>query len=121
MAIKVKVVNMIPQSQSNETNDDSEANVAVDLANPQIVGGTVFTATPTAVIFLSSDGEILGPKQRSFPRPPTTITRSSAGMRYIAVISSPRRWRCSKPPTRFPEHRWSRSTPSPTSINLGWQ
>jgi hypothetical protein len=56
MAIKIRVVNMIPQSQSNESNDDSEANVAVDPANPRIIGGTAFTATPTAVIFLSNDG-----------------------------------------------------------------
>jgi hypothetical protein len=47
---------MIPQSQSNETNDDSETNIAVSPADPRIVGATAFTATPTAVIFLSSDG-----------------------------------------------------------------
>ena len=56
MAIKIRLVNMIPQSQSNETNDDSEANIAVDPANPHIIGGTAFTATVNAVIFLSSDG-----------------------------------------------------------------
>jgi hypothetical protein len=56
MPIRVKVVNMIPQSQSNETNDDSEANVAVNPADPRITGGTAFTATVNAVIFLSSDG-----------------------------------------------------------------
>jgi hypothetical protein len=55
MAIKIRVVNMIPQSQSNESNDDSEANIAIDPANPSIIGGTAFTATPTAVIFLTSD------------------------------------------------------------------
>src|SRR5260370_30963972 len=56
MAIKVTLVNMIPQSQSNESNDDSEATGAVNPANPRILGGTAFTATPTAVIFLSGDG-----------------------------------------------------------------
>jgi hypothetical protein len=56
MPIRVKLVNMIPQSQSNETNDDSEANVAVNPADPRITGGTAFTATANAVIFLSSDG-----------------------------------------------------------------
>jgi hypothetical protein len=55
MAVKVRVVNMIPQSQSNESNDDSEANVALDPADPRKVGGTAFTATPNAVIFLSAD------------------------------------------------------------------
>jgi hypothetical protein len=56
MAMKVKVVNMIPQSQSNETNDDSETNIALNPADPRIIGGTAFTATPNAVIFLTSDG-----------------------------------------------------------------
>ena len=56
MARKIRVVNMIPQSQSNETNDDSETNVAVNPADPRKVGGTAFTATVNAVIFLSSDG-----------------------------------------------------------------
>src|ERR1700676_2494011 len=55
MAIRIRVVNMIPQSQSNETNDDSETNIAVNPADPRIIGGTAFTATPNAVIFLSSD------------------------------------------------------------------
>jgi hypothetical protein len=55
MAMKIRVVNMIPQSQSNESNDDSETNIAVDPADPRKIGGTAFTATPTAVIFLSSD------------------------------------------------------------------
>ena len=56
MAIKIRVVNIIPQSQSNESNDDSETNIALDPANPHIIGATAFTATATAVIFLSSDG-----------------------------------------------------------------
>jgi hypothetical protein len=56
MAMKIKLVNMIPQSQSNETNDDQEANVAVNPANPHIVGGTAFTNQLPTVIFLSSDG-----------------------------------------------------------------
>jgi hypothetical protein len=55
MAIKVRVVNMIPQSQSNETNDDSETNVAVNPTHPRIIGGTAFTNAFPTVIFLSSD------------------------------------------------------------------
>jgi hypothetical protein len=55
MAIKIRVVNMIPQSQSNETNDDSEANIAVNLADPRIIGATAFTNNVPNVIFLSSD------------------------------------------------------------------
>jgi len=56
MTMKIRLVNMIPQSQSNETNDDSEANVAVDPANPHIIGGTAFTNQFPNVIFLSNDG-----------------------------------------------------------------
>jgi hypothetical protein len=56
MAIKIKVVNMIPQSQSNETNDDSETNVSVNPADPRIIGGTAFTNQFPNVIFLSNDG-----------------------------------------------------------------
>jgi hypothetical protein len=56
MAIKIRVVNMIPQSQSNETNDDSETNIAVNPADPRIIGGTAFTNAFPNVIFLSNDG-----------------------------------------------------------------
>jgi hypothetical protein len=56
MPMNVKVVNMIPQSQSNETNDDSETNVAVNPADPRIIGGTAFTNQFPNVIFLTSDG-----------------------------------------------------------------
>jgi hypothetical protein len=55
MAIHVRVVNMIPQSQSNETNDDSETNVAVNPADPRIIGGTAFTNQVPNIIFLTTD------------------------------------------------------------------
>jgi hypothetical protein len=56
MAIKIKIVNMIPQSQSNETNDDSETNIAVNPADPRIIGATAFTNVFPTTIFLSNDG-----------------------------------------------------------------
>src|ERR1700730_9368476 len=56
MAIKLKVVNMIPQCQSNEPNDAPETNAAVNPADPRIIGGTVFTNQFPNVIFLSNDG-----------------------------------------------------------------
>jgi hypothetical protein len=56
MTIKVRVVNMIPQSQSNETNDDAETNIAVNPADPRIIGATAFTNTLPTVIFLTNDG-----------------------------------------------------------------
>ncbi len=56
MAVKIRVVNMIPQGQSNETNDDSETNIAVDPADPRIIGATAFTNIFPTPIFLSNDG-----------------------------------------------------------------
>ena len=38
MPVRTRVVNMIPQSQSNESNDDSETNIAVNPADPRIIG-----------------------------------------------------------------------------------
>ena len=60
MAIKIRVVNMIPQSVSNETNQDSEPDLAVHHANPwQLAGTTSLTPDPGgstfAPIFVSRD------------------------------------------------------------------
>jgi hypothetical protein len=60
MAIRIKVVNMIPQSLSDETNQDSEANLAVHPGEPRRIAGTT-SITPDpggstfAPIFVSSD------------------------------------------------------------------
>ncbi len=56
-----KVVNMIPNAQSNETNFDSETNIAVNPASPANIVGSAFTRNPTgatnrAPIFVSSNG-----------------------------------------------------------------
>jgi hypothetical protein len=56
MAVKIRVVNMIPQGQSNESNDDSETNIAVNPADPRLIGATAFTNIFPTPIFLSSDG-----------------------------------------------------------------
>jgi glycosyltransferase involved in cell wall biosynthesis len=57
---KILVVNMIPQSLSNETNQDSEPNLAVNPASPQQIAGTAFTPDPgggtNAPIYVSTDG-----------------------------------------------------------------
>lgn len=68
---QVKLVNMIPQNRSCETNQDSEPNVAVNPANQNQIAGSAFTPgnqtdclTPTrtacptnlAPIFVSTDG-----------------------------------------------------------------
>jgi hypothetical protein len=56
----IKVVNMIPQSLSGETNQDSEPNIAVNPANPLQIAASAFTPNPmggaTAPIYVSTDG-----------------------------------------------------------------
>ena len=57
-----QVVNMIPNSLSGESNQDSEPNIAVNPANPDQIASSAFTPNPggptttTAPIFVSSDG-----------------------------------------------------------------
>jgi hypothetical protein len=54
------LVNMIPRSLSNETEQDSEPTVAVNPSNPQQIAATAFTPDPfggaNAPIYVSSDG-----------------------------------------------------------------
>ena len=56
----VKVVNIIPASLSNETQRDSEPNVAVNPADPTRIAASAFTPDPAASgsgpIFVSTDG-----------------------------------------------------------------
>jgi hypothetical protein len=56
----ITVVNMIPQSLSGETNQDSEPNLAVNPNSPLQIAASAFTPNPTggsfAPIFVSSDG-----------------------------------------------------------------
>jgi len=58
--MKITVVNMIPNSLSGETNQDSEPNLAVNPNNPLQIAATAFTPNPTggsyAPIYISSDG-----------------------------------------------------------------
>ena len=60
MAANVTVVNLIPRSLSGETNQDSEPNLAVNPANPQLMAASAFTPNPAgsgdAPIFVSTDG-----------------------------------------------------------------
>ena len=57
---KILVVNMIPKSLSNEINQDSEPNLAVNPANVKQIAGTAFTPDPgggsNAPIYVSTDG-----------------------------------------------------------------
>ena len=57
----VTVVDLIPNTNSNEANDDSEPNLAVNPANPQQMAASAFTpdssgAVNAQPIFLSQDG-----------------------------------------------------------------
>jgi hypothetical protein len=56
----ITVVNMVPQSLSGETNQDSEPNIAVNPANPLQIAGSAFTPSPmggaNAPIYVSTDG-----------------------------------------------------------------
>ncbi|MDQ6904900.1 MAG: hypothetical protein M3139_18055, partial [Bacteroidota bacterium] len=56
----IKVVNIIPQSLSGETNQDSEPNIAVNPSNPLQIAASAFTPNPmggaNAPIYISTDG-----------------------------------------------------------------
>jgi hypothetical protein len=60
LSAQVKVINIIPKSLSDETNNDSEPNLAVNPANPLQIAASAFTPDPlggnTAPIFISVDG-----------------------------------------------------------------
>src|SRR4051794_4056666 len=61
MADVLTVVNMIPNLSSGETNQDSEADLAVNPDNPDEIVGTTFTPSPNAnspdsPVFYSDDG-----------------------------------------------------------------
>ena len=56
----IRVVNIVPQAQSNETSQDSEPNITVNPARPRQVAITAFTPDPlggaNAPIYVSTDG-----------------------------------------------------------------
>jgi hypothetical protein len=57
---QIRVIDIVPNSQSNETGIDSEPNVAVDPSNPQRIAASAFTPDPmggpNAPIYVSTDG-----------------------------------------------------------------
>jgi hypothetical protein len=56
----IRVVNIVPQSLSGDTNQDSEPNIAVNPSNTQQIAASAFTPDPSgsanAPIYVSSDG-----------------------------------------------------------------
>jgi hypothetical protein len=56
-----KIVDMIPNAQSNETGNDAETNIAVNPANTLMIAGSAFTMNPTggsstAPIYITTNG-----------------------------------------------------------------
>lgn len=92
----IRVINMIPQSLSGETSQDSEPNLAVNPANPTDIVGTAFTPSPTggsfAPIYVSTDGGLtwslrnVVPGNGSFGTGDITVGFATTGGRLYAGI-----------------------------------
>lgn len=97
MAI-LRVVNIIPQSMSGETAQDSEPNLAVNPVNTKQIVATAFTPPPmggsNAPIFLSSNGgqtwsvrNVIPGAGATFPTRDITVSFATAGgMLYAAIL-----------------------------------
>lgn len=94
----IVVVNMIPLSISNETNQDSEPNLAVNPANPLQIAGSAFTPDPmggvNCPIFKSIDGGNTWVMNSIVPSNPTTgdITVRFSGTTnnlYAGILKMP--------------------------------
>src|SRR5215203_5051753 len=48
-AYRFKIVNLITANQNDETNNDTEPNIAVNPANPNIMAASAFTSSPNRV------------------------------------------------------------------------
>lgn len=94
----VTIVNMIPKSLSNETQQDSEPHLTVNPANPQHIVGTAFTPDPfggpRAPIFISTDGGDTWTLNTIVPSAPAThdITTGMSGTGkklYAGILRAP--------------------------------
>jgi hypothetical protein len=95
MADHITVVNMIPNSLSGETNQDSEPNLAVNPANRLEIAGTAFTPSPNvgspdSPIFFSNNGgntwNLIDLIAGTPVRDQTLRFATSDGMLYAAVL-----------------------------------
>jgi hypothetical protein len=97
---QVTVINMVPNSRSNETGQDSEPHLTVNPANPQQMAGSAFTLNPaggaatTSPIYVSTDGGTTWSLNNIVPGGPGTgdITVRFGGtsnMLYAGIL----RWR----------------------------
>src|SRR5882724_8160090 len=91
----IKVVNMIPNLSSGETNQDSEPNIAVNPANPLEMAATAFTPSPNvgsknSPIFYSNDGGTTWSLRDIIAGTPvrdqTLRFASTSGMLYAGVL-----------------------------------
>ncbi|HSJ75936.1 MAG TPA: hypothetical protein VK899_07135, partial [Gemmatimonadales bacterium] len=83
---QISVVNMIPQTESNEENQDSEPHLAVDKADPSRMAGTAFTpvlpgAGDLAPLFVSLDGGLTWNQNSIIP----SAIDSDTGTRDITI------------------------------------
>ncbi len=94
----IKIVNMVPQSMSGETNQDSEPNLAVNPANTDHMVATAFTPAPmggaNAPVYVSTDGgntwalNTIVPGNGSFGTGDITVAFSSAsGVLYAGTLN----------------------------------
>jgi len=94
----IKVVNMIPQSLSGETSQDSEPNIAVNPANPTDIVATAFTPAPAgggfAPIYVSTDSGLtwslrtVVPGNGMFGTGDITVAfASSGGVLYAGILN----------------------------------
>jgi hypothetical protein len=92
---RVSVVDIIPESLSGETDDDWEANIAVDPVHPEKIAASAFTREPLrankAPIFVSLDGGQHWSCHSIVPSPQITcdITLrfgSSSGVLYVSAL-----------------------------------
>jgi hypothetical protein len=93
------LVNMIPQVLSGETNDDTEPNLAVNPAQPQIIAASAFTPDPDpnatdAPIYVSMDGGLtwslksIVPYCAGITRDITLRFASTTNHLYVAYLSN---------------------------------
>lgn len=82
----IKVVNVIPQSLSGETRQDSEPNIAVNPGNTNQIVITAFTPDPmggaNAPIFISSDGGVTWSLNTTVPSSDTTTGTGDITARF---------------------------------------
>ena len=82
----IKIVNMIPQSLSGETNQDSEPNIAVNPINPRRIAASAFTPDPmggtNAPIYVSTDGGDTWILNSVVPSPAGSTTTGDITLRF---------------------------------------